>query len=174
MTIKISPTGIEKRFGDSEILVSRTDKTGHITYCNAFFRDFTGYESQSLLGQPHSCMRHPDMPRAIFKIIWDTLEANTEAFAYVQNLTTSGDHYWCFAHMTPLYDDKLELSGYQASRRVPNHTVVRDTIEPLYQELRTIETKIKDKNEALQASTEHLETLLKDKSTSYRNFILSL
>ncbi|WP_119307172.1 PAS domain-containing protein [Cohaesibacter haloalkalitolerans] len=175
MTTTISPTGIERRFGDSEILVSRTDKDGYITYCNGLFRDITGYGNKALVGQPHNCMRHPDMPRSIFMRLWDGLdEAKEDVFAYVQNLATNGDHYWTFARISPARDDKGDVVGYEASRRVPNRTVVREIIEPLYKELCDIEAKFDDADEGLKASNDHLSALLRDKSTSYRHFVLSL
>ena len=174
MTISISPTGIERQFGDSEILVSRTDKEGYITYCNAFFRDLTGYGNISLLGQPHNCVRHPEMPRSIFKIMWDELEAKKDVFAYVQNLTTNGDHYWTFAHITPSRDERGDVVGYEASRRVPNRTTVREVIEPLYKKLCEIENKPKSEAAGLKAGCNHLTQMLQEKSTSYRRFVLSL
>lgn len=174
MTITISPTGIEKQFGETEILVSRTDKDGYITYCNAFFRDITGYANKSLVGQPHNCMRHPEMPRSIFKILWDGLEERRDMFAYMKNLTTTGDHYWTFARISPSRDDKGEVVGYEASSRAPNRTTVREVIAPLYKRLCDIESKFDDADKSLEAGCAHLSALLQEKSTSYRRFVLSL
>lgn len=169
----INPTGIERRFGESEILVSQTDKDGYITYCNAFFRDITGFRNEPLVGQPHNCVRHPDMPRSMFKLIWDTLEANKEVFAYLKNLTNNGDHYWAFCHLTPTYDDNGAVSGYHAHRRIPNYTAIKDTIEPLYNKLRDIEVKLGDEDKGMEASSDHFASFLNEKSVSYRNFVLA-
>nr|WP_321454495.1 PAS domain-containing protein [uncultured Cohaesibacter sp.] len=174
MIKKVSPTGIERRFGDTEILVSRTDKQGHITYCNEFFRDITGYKNKALLGQPHNCMRHPNMPRSIFKALWDGLAAKEDVFGYVQNLTTNGDYYWSFIHIAPSRDEEGNVKGYEATRRVPNRMAISDTIEPLYKELCDIENKFKDKEKSVAAGSRRLASLLEEKSTSYRNFVLSV
>nr|WP_321462313.1 PAS domain-containing protein [uncultured Cohaesibacter sp.] len=174
MTTTISPTGIERLYDDTQILVSRTDKDGYITYCNEYFRDITGYEDRSLLGQPHNCLRHPEMPRSIFKLLWDDLEAQTDAFAYMLNMASNGDHFWAFTHITPSKDETGEVVGYEASRRVPNRTTLREVIEPLYKELHDIESRFDDEEEGLKAGSEHLASLLNEKSTSYRRFVLSL
>ena len=138
------------------------------------FRDITGYANKSLVGQPHNCVRHPEMPRSIFKILWDGLEEKRDMFAYMQNLTTTGDHYWTFARVTPSRNDKGEVVGYEASRRAPNRTAVREVIAPLYKKLCDIENRFDDEEQAVEAGYAHLNDLLQEKSTSYRRFVLSL
>ena len=87
-------TGHEVFFDDDEIIVSKTDLTGKITYANDMFLRIAGYKEVEVLGQPHSLIRHPDMPRSIFKLLWDTISAGGEIFAYVMNRCKNGDHYW--------------------------------------------------------------------------------
>ena len=94
-------TGREVRFDEEELIVSKTDAQGRITYCNDVFIRISGYTERELLGAPHSLIRHPDMPRAVFKLLWDTIASGEECFAYVVNRAKSGDHYLVRAHLTP-------------------------------------------------------------------------
>jgi len=98
---KIEPTGVESHFGDDEIIVSKTDPRGVITYANEIFIRVSGYSEEELLGAPHSILRHPAMPRCVFKLLWDTIQGGREIFAYVVNLAKTGNHYWVLAHVTP-------------------------------------------------------------------------
>ena len=107
----IKPTGIERTFGEDEIIVSKTDLKGRITYANQVFLRIPGYTEKEVLGQPHNIIRHPDMPRCVFKLLWDTLEARREIFAYVINMACNGDHYWVFAHVTPTFEPTGTWSG---------------------------------------------------------------
>ncbi len=122
----IVPTGIERHFGEDEIIVSKTDLQGKITYANDVFIRVSGYSEEELIGAPHSLIRHPDMPRAVFKLLWDTLAAGEEIFAYVNNLAASGDNYWVFAHVTPSLGADGKVIGYHSNRRVPEPARVAD------------------------------------------------
>ena len=104
MAVEIRPTGKEVFFPAGELIVSKTDLKGRITYANSTFCHIAGYSEAELLGQPHSIIRHPDMPRAVFRLVWDTIAAGREIFGYVKNMARSGDHYWVFAHVTPSFD----------------------------------------------------------------------
>ena len=80
-TLNPSLTGVERHFDDDEIIVSKTDLKGRITYGNRVFFRLAGYTEKECLGQPHSLIRHPEMPRCIFKLLWDTVEDKQEIFA---------------------------------------------------------------------------------------------
>ena len=97
------PTGREISFGEDEIIVSKTDTRGVITYSNTVFQRVSGYTEEELQGKPHSIIRHPDMPRCVFRLLWDTVQSGHELFAYVLNLAKNGDGYWVFAHITPSF-----------------------------------------------------------------------
>ena len=77
----ITPTGVERFFPEDEVIVSKTDVKGRITYANETFLNIAGYTEEEVLGQPHSMIRHPDMPRCVFKLLWDTIKARSEIFA---------------------------------------------------------------------------------------------
>ena len=167
-------TGVERHFDENELIVSKTDLKGHITYANDVFLDIADYTEKEVLGQPHSLIRHPDMPRCIFKFLWDTLGGGNEIFAYVINKAKNGDHYWVLAHVTPSYDSNGQACGYHSNRRVPNRQVITDVIAPLYQALRAEERKNGDKKEGTAASTRMLTGILEEKGIDYERFVHSL
>ena len=117
-------TGHERFFDPTEPIVSKTDTKGRITYANAVFRHIADYSEEELLGAPHSILRHPDMPRCVFKLLWDTISTGNEIFAYVINRAKNGDHYWVFAHVTPSFDKTGKIISYHSSRRVPRRDAI--------------------------------------------------
>jgi PAS domain S-box-containing protein len=169
----IQPTGREVMFADEEIIVSKTDRRGIITYANDVFLKVAGYAEIEVLGQPHNLIRHPDMPRCIFKLLWDHLQAQKEIFAYVLNMAKSGDHYWVFAHVTPSYNPQGQHVGYHSSRRVP-YTDALPKVKELYQQLRLEEKRHADPRLGMQASTRKLEDLLQASKMDYSQFVFQL
>ena len=133
-----------------------------------------GYDECDMLGQPHNMIRHPDMPRCIFKLLWDTIEDSKEIFAYVINRANNGDHYWVFAHVTPSFDGSGNIIGYHSSRRTPDRRVLDDTIIPLYKSLLSEENRHDDRKAGLEASTNMLLNLLKEKGVEYDELVFSL
>lgn len=169
-----SPTGVECFFDDDEIIVSKTDLKGKLTYTNRVFLRVAGYDERDLLGAPHSIIRHPDMPRCIFKLLWDTIQAKKEIFAYVINMAKNGDHYWVFAHVTPSIDVSGNTLGYHSSRRVPDRRILDGTIIPLYKSLLAEEQKHADRKKGLAGSYGMLTNLLSEKGMDYDELIFSL
>ncbi len=167
-------TGVERTFGDGEIIVSKTDLKGRITYANKTFLNVAGYRLNEVMGQPHNMIRHPDMPRCIFKLLWDTMYDQRELFAYVINRCKNGDHYWVLAHVTPSYDINGENIGYHSNRRVPKRETLKNVIIPLYARLLEIEKSHQNRKEGMEASTEALMGILKEKEVQYDEFILSV
>ena len=88
------PTGKEIKLHSKDMLVSRTDTEGVITYGNSKFVEVTGYKESELIGSPHSILRHPDMPQAAFYLMWDSIKKGRNIMAVVKNLARNGDHYW--------------------------------------------------------------------------------
>jgi PAS domain S-box-containing protein len=103
MSKHVKPSGREIFFPASELIVSKTDLKGRLTYANRLFCRVAGYTEAELIGEQHSIVRHPDMPRSVFKLLWDTIEDRREIFAYVKNMAKNGDHYWVYAHVTPSF-----------------------------------------------------------------------
>ncbi|SOD90247.1 PAS domain-containing protein [Caenispirillum bisanense] len=164
----------EIRFDPDEIIVSKTDRTGRITYGNSVFVRVSGYDRGELIGQPHSILRHDDMPRCVFKLLWDEIAAGTEVFAYVKNRAKSGAYYWAFAHVTPNFGTDGQIDGYHSSRRVPDRRIVESKIIPLYDRLLTIERRAADRKQGLKDSFGALQHLLKEKGVDYNEFVFSL
>jgi len=174
MAQTITPTGVELFFDKDEIIVSKTDLKGRMTYTNRVFMRIAGYEEKELLGEPHSMIRHPDMPRCVFKLLWDTLAAKKEIFAYVINMSKNGDHYWVLAHVTPSFDGSGNVIGYHSNRRVPDKDVIEKTITPLYKKLLAEEQRHKSRKEGMNSAYQMLLDLLKEKGIGYDELIFSL
>lgn len=167
------PTGVERRFSDDEIIVSKTDPQGRITYVNDVFVRVSGYSRSELLGAAHSIIRHPDMPRCIFQLLWDTIQSGREMFAYVINLASNGDHYWVFAHVTPTTDETGRIVGYHSNRRTVDRRA-RPTVTALYARLLAAEAGYARKRDAIAASTALLNQYLLERGQSYDEFVWSL
>ncbi|WP_448207718.1 PAS domain-containing protein [Azospirillum sp. sgz302134] len=169
----VTLTGVERFFDADEVIVSKTDLKGRITYANRVFQRVAGYTEAELMGAPHSIVRHPDMPRCVFKLLWDTLGAGQEIFAYVVNRARNGDHYWVFAHVTPSYDVSGQLIGYHSSRRVPDRAAI-DKVVPLYRTLLDIENKNADRKQGMNEAFAAVVALLTEKGIGYDEFVFSL
>ena len=170
----IQPSGRERHFKTDELIVSKTDLKGHITYANEVFLRLSDYSEPEVLGKPHALIRHPDMPRCIFKLMWDRISGGHEIFAYVVNMSSNGDHYWVYAHVTPTFDGSHNVVGYHSNRRVPDPKVLRDTVIPLYAELRKIEDSMPNRKDGMNAASEALSQKLSDMGMTYDEFIQSL
>ncbi len=166
-------TGIERTFGEDEIIVSKTDLKGRITYANEVFLRIAGYTEDEILGKPHNIIRHPDMPRCVFKLLWDTIQNQREIFAYVLNLAKNGDHYWVFAHVTPTFDSSGTVIGYHSNRRLPNASSVAAVI-PIYRRLLEEEEKFANKEEGMSASGALLMRMIQEKAADYDEFAFAV
>ncbi len=172
--MKILPiTNKERFFADNDIIVSKTDLKGRITYANQTFLTIADYKEQEVLGQPHSLIRHPDMPRSVFKLLWDTLQKQQEIFAYVINRAKCMDWLWVIAHVTPSRNAKGEITGYHSNRRVPDRSILDETIIPLYRELLSIEQQ-SDRKTGLKNSYDKLANILKDHGLAYDEFMANI
>lgn len=170
---KTQPTGKERFLDEEELIVSKTDLRGVMTYVNDVFRKISGYTECELIGKAHNLIRHPDMPRCVFKLLWQQVEAQQEIFAYVKNMAKSGDHYWVFAHVTPSYDLAGKHIGYHSNRRKPDSAAVKK-IESIYQLLLKEERRHSDPKQALSAGTKMLGDYLASQKTSYGPFVFGL
>lgn len=169
----IRPTGTERFFAEDEIIVSKTDLTGRITYANDLFLRIADYRESEVVGMPHSMIRHPDMPRVIFQVLWEAVQAGREVFAYVVNMASNGDHYWVFAHVTPTLDSHGQIVGYHSNRRVPDRGAI-DTVRALYARLSEEERRHADRRAGLEASKALLERELAAVGMPYDEFIWTL
>jgi PAS domain S-box-containing protein len=171
--VTVTPTGREAPFRDGELIVSKTDLKGRITYCNDVFLRVAGFAERDLIGAPHSIIRHPDMPRSVFKLLWDTIGSGGEIFAYVINMAKNGDHYWVFAHVTPSYDASGKIVSFHSNRRKPRAEAVA-AVSALYKQLKAIEDAPSNRKDGMQAAYEELTSILAKKEIGYDRFVLSL
>lgn len=172
MANNITPTDIEKKMRDEDFIVSKTDITGRLTYGNEIFFEFSGYSEAELLGAQHNIIRHPDMPRGVFRYLWIHIAKGEEVFAYVKNMAKDGSFYWVFTQVTPYYDELGKICGYLSVRRAPKRSVL-PTIEDLYRRMRNAEAHAGRKH-ACDASLALLTEILIQQGVSYDEFIMSL
>ena len=170
---KVTARDEEIAFGRDEIIVSKTDLKGRVTYANDVFCRVAEMTTREIIGQPHSLIRHPDMPRAVFKLLWDTVQAGNEIFAYVKNMSKTGKYYWVIAHVTPSYDADGAISGYHSTRRSPARSGI-DAVTPIYADLLRTEQSHANAKDGLAASMARMTDLLAGRKQSYSEFIWSI
>lgn len=153
---------------EDDFIVSKTDLKGRITYTNQIFMEMAEYTEAELLGKPHSIIRHPDMPKAVFKYLWDTIATKQEVFAFVINKTKNGNDYWVYANITASLDAKGNIIGYYSVRRKPNPKAL-DIVIPLYKKMLEVE-----KNSGVDASFKILTDILTEKGIGYDELIISI
>ncbi|HMV53362.1 MAG TPA: PAS domain-containing protein [Rhodocyclaceae bacterium] len=168
----ITPTSVERVMREDDFIVSKTNRKGIITYGNPIFIEFSGYSEAELLGSQHNIIRHPDMPRSAFKLVWDTIETGKEMFAYVKNMSRDGGFYWVFAHITPDLDASGNIVGYTSVRRCPKRSAI-DKIEPVYRQMLQAE-RAAGAREAMTAGTRVLLDLLEKTGMGYEELVFSL
>ena len=168
---EIVPIDEEIFFGDEEIIVSKTDLSGKITYANDVFCRVAECETDNVIGVQHNIIRHPDMPRAVFHLLWNYISEGKEIFAYVKNMSFTGKYYWVIAHVTPSYCEKnRKIIGYHSNRRKPEPKSVKK-IEALYKELRHIELSATSKKAGIEASLAHLHKKIEASGMAYDEYI---
>lgn len=171
---KAQLTGREVAMNPDEIIVTKTDLSGKITYGNRTFFKFAGYSEKDCLGTQHNIVRHPEMPRCVFDIAWDTIKSGQEIFAYVNNRSRNGDNYWVLAHMTPSRDGAGNIIGYHSNRRAPEPRIVKDIIVPLYRELLDVERSSVSPKDGMSKARKHVQSILAGEKMTFNQFTLSL
>jgi PAS domain S-box-containing protein len=172
MKNKQEPTKQERLMREDDFIISKTDLKGKITYCNRIFIEFSGFAEHELLGSQHNIVRHPDMPRGVFKYMWDVLGQQKECFAYVKNMSKDGSFYWVFANVTPNLDAQGKPEGYFSVRRKPGRGAVA-ALSDVYR-LMLDEERRAGPRDACDASLALLTSVLNQKGVSYEKFILSI
>ncbi|GGN10887.1 PAS domain S-box-containing protein [Actinoplanes campanulatus] len=166
------PTGEMRTFGAHELIVTKTDLKGRMTYANDVFLRVSVFSEDEAIGQPHNIIRHPDMPKAIFKLLWETLAAGQEIFAYVVNLASDGAAYWVLAHVTPSFDARGRIVGYHSSRRLPDPAAIK-AAAALYERLRAEEQRLGGQA-GLAASWQLMQDLLAERGQTYDQYVWEL
>lgn len=123
----------EEYLFEKGLIVSSTDLKGIITYANRKFCEIAGYSREELKGKNHNIVRHPDMPKAAFQEVWETIQSGKEWTGIVKNLRKDGRYYWVYSHISPMVVGG-EITGYSAARRPASKTEIEETI-PIYRDL---------------------------------------
>ncbi len=162
------PIDEEIKFSKKKFIVSKTDINGIITFVNKNFCEISGYSQDELIGAPHNIIRHPDMPRAIFFLIWNSLLRGEPVSGVVKNLAKSGKYYWVIADLDIKKDKNGEIKSFTAFRRAaPQHVI--DEVEELYDTMLNIE-----KRRGMEGSLSYLESYLEEKGMNYEEFLNDL
>jgi len=167
--VKVTPTNKELVLKEEDFIVSKTDLKSKILYGNEIFIQMSGYSEEELLGKNHNILRHPDMPKCAFKVLYDHIQdKNQEWFGFVKNLRKDGGHYWVFANISPTYDSNGQKVGYYSVRRKPIEGF-KAIIEPLYRQLKSIED-----SQGMNASLQAVENLLKEKNMTFNELMIKI
>ena len=153
-----TPTSNEIEVKPVDIVVSKADEAGDITYANPIFYKLSGYTKKELNFAPHSILRHPDMPKVVFKFLWDEIQTGNEVHAFVKNLSKDGSFYWVMAHVRPALNQDGSFRNYVSTRQTMSANA-RATIEPLYAKLVELEN-----TEGIEASEAELLKVLEGRA----------
>ena len=163
-----TPTHQEITWDKTKVIKSKTDEVGTITYVNSVFIEVSEYTKEELIGQPHNILRHPDMPKVIFKTLWDHLKSGKNFNAVVKNLTKTGKHYWIVTNFDIFKDSSGKPSAFLGARSFVPDAVI-EIITPLYKELLKIEA-----SSGVEASEKYLNEFVEEKGGDYVSFIKKL
>lgn len=166
---KVTPIDKEVSWDKTQVIMSKTNPSGIIEYANEVFVDVCGYEDYELMGQPHNIIRHPDMPKVIFKVLWENLKEGKNFHAIVKNLAKSGRYYWVITDFEIAKDEKGVIVNYFGRRRAVPQEVISFHIEPLYKKLLQIEAA-----SGIEFSEKYLIGFLEEKKTTYVEYIKAL
>lgn len=158
----------EIKLDPSIMLVSKTDVAGIITYGNNNLTEITGYSEDELIGSPHNILRHPDMPKAIFYLMWQSIRKGDNIMAVIKNRAKNGDFYWVTTDFDIQRNRDGKIRSYIAFRQAPSKDILK-VIEPLYVKMLEIE-----KTSNMDASYAYLENFLQMKKMTYDEFIEDL
>jgi len=158
----------EIEFPSKKFIVSKTDKEGKILFVNKNFCEISGYARNEILGAPHNVLRHPDMPRAIFYMMWKSLLAGMEISAIVKNLAKSGEYYWVIADFSMQRDKYGKIETLTSFKRIAP-SFVSESMETLYMEM-----ILAEKKSGIEGSLVCLEKFLEEKGVSYNEFLEDL
>ncbi|SFV55201.1 PUTATIVE SIGNAL-TRANSDUCTION SENSOR PROTEIN [hydrothermal vent metagenome] len=157
-----------REMGENDFIVSKTDTKGRLTYVNKIFIDLAEYTEEELLGKPHNIVRHPNMPKTVFKLLWGRIQNKEEIFAYVVNKTKNGNDYWVYANVTASLDERGNIVGYYSVRRKPNPEAL-EIIKPLYAKMLQAE-----KSGGIADGEKVLTDLIDKEGVSYDELIISI
>jgi len=166
------PTETEREVSSIDLIVSKADEKGNITYVNPIFMKISGYTQGELYDKPHAILRHPDMPKVIFKYLWDNLKMGNDVVAYVENLCKNGSYYWVLATVKTAKNPDGSFRNYMSTRKCVT-PAAKETISALYVTLLEAE-----KEGGVEASEALLQTFMDEHgitdANSFNTFMQNL
>jgi len=166
------PTNVENIVGPTDLIVSKSDAEGNITYVNPIFIKISGYSQGKLIEEPHSILRHPDMPKVIFKYLWDNIKEGRDVVAFVKNLCKDGSFYWVLATVKVATNPDGSFRNYMSTRKCITDSA-KETIISLYANLLAVE-----QSDGVEASENALNAFLAEKgvtdSDSFNNLMIEI
>ena len=163
------PRNEEITLDSKQIIISKTDDRGVITYANDYFSEVCGYKNHELMNKPHNIVRHPDMPKIAFKLMWDHISEGKNFKAVVKNLAKDGRYYWVITDFEPNYDHATGKITEHTAYRMPAPKKAVEIMEPIYTKLLEIE-----KEKGMEASLEYLKGFLAANNITYDEFVEKL
>lgn len=154
------PTNEENILKSTDLIVSKSDAEGNITYINPIFLKISGYTQGELIEQPHAILRHPDMPKVIFKYLWKNIKEGNDVVAFVKNLCKNGSFYWVLATVKVAKNPDGSFRNYMSTRKRITDSA-KETISSLYANLLAIE-----KSDGVEASENALNAFLTEKGVT--------
>ena len=165
------PTPIDKEvnWNKSQVVISETDVYGRITNVNDVFCNVCGYSPEEMIGQPHSIIRHPDMPKLVFKLLWDNLKVGNNFIGVIKNLAKSGEYYWVITDFEMRRDATGNITHYIARRKSVPKAVIENYVAPLYETLLKLE-----KVGGMELSARFFKNYLAKQGKDYIDFIIDV
>lgn len=166
--VRPTPVDHEIILDPNKVLLSITDTKGVIEYGNEDYVEVSGYEEFELVGSQHNIVRHPDMPKVVFKLMWDRLQKEENIVAIVKNMAKTGRYYWVMTDFVVRKDEQGNVTGYKAFRKPAPRKAVEAMI-PFYKKLRDIEDF-----RGVDASLNFFNGYFEGRDTNYDDFIEKL
>ena len=165
------PTPIDKEVGwnKSQVVISETDVYGRITNVNDVFCNVCGYSPEEMIGQPHSIIRHPDMPKLVFKLLWDNLKVGNNFIGVIKNLAKSGEYYWVITDFEMRRDASGNITHYIGRRRSVPEAAIKDYLAPFYDSLLKME-----RIGGVELSSRFFKNYLAKQGKDYVDFVISI
>jgi PAS domain S-box-containing protein len=168
LTYRPTPSDRELEWDKSKQLLSKTDSKGNILYANESFIDVCGYDDFELMDKNHNLLRHPDMPKVIFKLLWENLAKSKSSCMIVKNMSKTGRYYWVYNDITSTVDD-YDNVFYTGKQKSVSHDIIANNVEVLYKKLLQVE-----KASGIQSSENYLIGFLEERNKTYVEYINGL
>ena len=164
-----TPIDREVQWDKTKTLISETDVKGTITNVNDVFCAVAHYSASELIGQPHNLIRHPDMPKLIFKLLWDNLKVGNNFVGVIKNLAKTGEYYWVVTDFEMRRDAMGNITHYIGRRKSVPEAAINNYLAPFYESLLKME-----KIGGVELSSRFFMNYLTKQGKDYIDFVISI